>query len=101
VAWQMVAGLLQKVAMTSMPEVMAEQGSKYADQFVGGLTPKQRKRMEDRLEQLRQHENVGTGMGENVAGNEPNSGGIIAVKTRAVVGPLAVKSKNITRIAAA
>ncbi len=42
VAPQMVAGLLQKVAMTSMPDVMAEQGSKYADQFVGGFTPEQR-----------------------------------------------------------
>ena len=68
VAWQMVAGLLQKVAMTSMPDVMAEQGSKYADQFVGGFTREQRKRMDDGLEQLRQHENAGTRTEENAAG---------------------------------
>ncbi|HYA62576.1 MAG TPA: ABC transporter permease [Candidatus Sulfotelmatobacter sp.] len=86
VAWQMVAGLLQKVAMTSMPDVMAEQGLKSADQFVGGLTPEQRKRMDDGLEQLRQHTNAETGTGENAASNGPNSGTIIAVKTRAVVG---------------
>lgn len=36
VAPQVVAGLLQKVAMTSMPDIMAEQGSKYIDQFAGG-----------------------------------------------------------------
>ena len=86
VAWQMVAGLLQKVAMTSMPEVMAEQGSKYADQFVGGFTREQRKRMDDGLQQLRQHENTGTRTEENAASNGASSGGIIAVKARAVVG---------------
>src|SRR5208282_4745037 len=86
VAWQMVSGLLQKVAMTSMPAVMAEQGSKYADQFVGGFTPEQRKRMDAGLEQLRQYENREAGNGENATSNGPSSGGIVAVKTRGVVG---------------
>ena len=86
VAWQMVSGLLQKVAMTSMPAVMAEQGSKYADQFVGGFTPEQRKRMDAGLEQLRQYENREAGNGENATSNGASSGGIVAVKTRAVVG---------------
>ena len=31
----LVTGLLQKVAMTSMPDVMAELGSKYMDQYAG------------------------------------------------------------------
>jgi ABC-2 type transport system permease protein len=83
VAWQMVAGLLQKVAMASMPAVMAEQGLRSADQFVGGFTPDQRKRMDAGLEQLRQYQNAGTGSGGNAT---PGSGGIIAVTTRAVVG---------------
>ena len=39
VAPQIVSGLLQKVAMTSMPDVMAEQGSKAMDDFAGGFTP--------------------------------------------------------------
>ena len=86
VGWQMVAGLLQKVAMTSMPAAMAEQGSHYVDQFVGGFTPQQRQRMDAGLEQLRQYENAGTGNGENATRNGAGSGGIIAVKTRAVVG---------------
>lgn len=86
VAWRMVAGLLQKVAMTSMPDVMAQQGLKYTGQFLGGLTPDQRKRMDENLEQLRQHMNAGTGTGVNAASDGSNSGGIIAVKTRAVVG---------------
>ena len=46
IAPQMVAGLLQKVAMTAMPDVMAEQGSKYMDQYAGGFTPEQRKRID-------------------------------------------------------
>ena len=86
VAWQMVAGLLQKVAMTSMPAVMAEQGLRSADQFVGGFTLEQRKRMDAGLEQLSQYENVGAGGGEAATSNGPGSGGIIAVTTRGVVG---------------
>jgi ABC-2 type transport system permease protein len=85
VAWQMVAGLLQKVAMTSMPAVMAEQGLRSAGQFVGGFTPEQRKRMDAGLEQLRQYQNAGVGGAENALSNGPG-GGIIAVTTRAVVG---------------
>ena len=41
IAPQMISGLLQKVAMTAMPDLMAEQGSKYFDQFAGGLTHEQ------------------------------------------------------------
>jgi ABC-2 type transport system permease protein len=49
----LVTGLLQKVAMTSMPDVMAELGSKYMDQYAGGFTSEQRKRMDASLDQLR------------------------------------------------
>jgi ABC-2 type transport system permease protein len=49
IAPQVVAGLLQKVAMTSMPDLMAEKGMKYLDQFAGGLTPEQRERMNEGL----------------------------------------------------
>ena len=38
VAPQVAAGLLQKVALTSMPDVMAELGSRYMDQYAGGFT---------------------------------------------------------------
>ena len=82
IAPQMVTGLLQKVAMTSMPDVMAEQGSKYFDQFAGGLTPEQRDRLSEGLRQLRERQESGaTGFLSGNAG-----GGIIAVKPRAIVG---------------
>ena len=53
IAPQAVTGLLQKVAMTSMPDVMAELGSKYMNQYAGGFTSEQRKRMDASLDQLR------------------------------------------------
>lgn len=80
VAPQMVAGLLQKVAMTSMPEVLAQQGSKYFDQWAGGLTTEQRARMEQGLASLRQREDSGETTGNT------DSGGIVSVTPRAVVG---------------
>ncbi|HTS75251.1 MAG TPA: ABC transporter permease [Bryobacteraceae bacterium] len=78
VAPQMVAGLLQKVAMTSMPDLMAEEGSKYFDRFAG-LTPEQRERIDRGLSALRTREQNGTISREG-------DGGIIAVNTRSVVG---------------
>ena len=80
VAPQVIAGLLQKVAMTSMPDLMAEQGSKYFDQYAGGLTREQRDRLEQGLRALRERR----GSGASSSGS--SDGGIIAVTTRAVVG---------------
>src|ERR1700730_2135962 len=56
VAPQMITGLLQKVAMTSMPDLMAEQGSKYFDQFAGGLTREQRDRLDEGIRYLRERQ---------------------------------------------
>ena len=80
IAPEVISGLLQKVAMTSMPDVMAEQGSKYFDQFAGGLTAEQKERVDSSLRSLREREDSGA------ASNASGTGGIIAVTTRAVVG---------------
>jgi len=82
VAPQVIAGFLQKVAITSMPDLMAEQGSKYFDQFAGGLTREQRERVDESLRSLRQQQDsVATSSGSGSGG-----GGIIGVTARAVVG---------------
>jgi ABC-2 type transport system permease protein len=86
IAPQMVAGLLQKAAMTSMPETMAEQGMKYSDQYIGGFTPEQQKKINDNLEKLRKIESRQDAAGDSGSLNSSGSGGIIAVKSRSVVG---------------
>ncbi len=88
VAAQMVMGLLQKVAMTAMPDIMAQQGSKYMDKYAGGFTPEQRRRIDAGLKALRQPEEArNAGGGEQATGTDSNAGMPIAVATRDVVAP--------------
>lgn len=84
IAPQVVFGLLQKVAMTSMPEIMAQQGMDYTSKYIGGLTPEQRKRMDDGLAALRQKLKDNP----NALQIASNNGfdGIIRVDKRSVVG---------------
>ena len=83
IAAQVVTGLLQKVAMTAMPDLMAEQGSKYLGRFAGGLTPEQRKRIDEGLDELRRLENSDD---QSSASGDSNRGMPVAVATRDVVG---------------
>jgi ABC-2 type transport system permease protein len=82
---QMVMGLLQKAAMTSMPVAMAEQGMKYTDRYIGGLTPEQRKTMESNLDALRELQKTG-GLNTTTSSGNSSGDGIISVHERAVVG---------------
>src|SRR5207248_10427264 len=86
IAPQIVNGLLQKVAMTAMPDVMAEQGGKYIDQFAGGLTAEQRRQWSHSLEQLRQRRRSSSSTDTSAS-----SGGIVQVETRDIFGE---KKKN-------
>jgi ABC-2 type transport system permease protein len=85
IAPQVVMGLLQKAAMTAMPAAIAEEGFKYTDKYIGGLTAEQRKVMESNIDRLRSLEKSGN---LDQSGNSDSGlqGGIIAVKSRAVVG---------------
>jgi ABC-2 type transport system permease protein len=84
IAPQVVAGLLQKAAMTAMPLVMAQQGMNYTGAYIGGFTPEQRKRMDAGLAQLRERQSGTDSAAQNPAASQ--GGGIIPVKTRSVVG---------------
>ncbi|MGA2851188.1 MAG: ABC transporter permease [Terracidiphilus sp.] len=86
IAPQMVGGLLQKAAMTSMPLTMAEQGMKYTEQYLGAYTPEQRKKMEDTLGRLRSLQNEPSKTTAGPTSTSSAAGGIIAVNTRSVVG---------------
>jgi len=89
VAAQVVAGMLQKTVMTSMPATMAAVGSQYFDQEIGGLTPKQRQQMEAGLAALKkmqdQQQNA-AGTGSTAASAGGDSGGMVAVDIQDVVG---------------
>ena len=80
VASQVIAGLLQKVAMTSMPDVMAGLGSKYVDRFAGGLTPEQHQRIDGSLDQLRRYQSQPNGA------RQSGGGALLSVESRDVVG---------------
>lgn len=80
VAPQMINGLLQKVAMTAMPDLMAEQGSKYFDEFAGGLTREQRDRLQQGIDYLHQRQESGAAISDS------GNGGLIATKARAILG---------------
>ncbi|HVM93232.1 MAG TPA: ABC transporter permease [Terriglobales bacterium] len=80
IASEMVTGLLQKVGMTSMPDVMAEQGTKNLERYAGALTKEQRERMDAGLKYLREHPDAGS----TVMGG--NGGQLIPVTARSVVG---------------
>jgi linearmycin/streptolysin S transport system permease protein len=82
VAPQVLAGVLQKVAMTAMPDAMAQAGIDEVEKWSGGLTADQKSRLQESV----------AGIKRQTAGNRAASGGgVVDVVTRDVVGE---KKKN-------
>ena len=84
IAPQVVQGLLQKAAMTAMPTSMAEQGMQYTEKYIGTFTPQQQQQVKANLDRLREIENRPPPASTTSSDN--GFGGIIQVKSRAVVG---------------
>jgi ABC-2 type transport system permease protein len=81
VAAQMVAGMLQKAVMTSLPDTMAKIGLQYFEKASGGLTPEQRKSIASAMSGIpRQSGQRGAGAGTG------GSTGFVALDVRDVVG---------------
>jgi ABC-2 type transport system permease protein len=78
VAPQVVGGLLQKVAMTSMPELMMKAGVDAMDQYSGGLTPEQKETLDQNIATFEQTQTTGT--------TATADGALIQVKTSDVQG---------------
>jgi ABC-2 type transport system permease protein len=91
VAAQMAAGMLQKVAMTSFSGSMADVGMRYFALASGGLTPEQRQKLDANLARMHDLEAQRDAQAE-APGDDPaaaggeNSGGLIPVEMRDVVG---------------
>lgn len=85
IAPQVVSGLVQKVAMTSMPDVMAQTGIDQLDRWGGDLTPEQRARLQENVASLRSQTGGGAAAGVE--------GGLVPVEIRDVLGE---KMKNPT-----
>ena len=99
IAPQIVMGMLQKAAMTSMPAAMAEEGMKTAEKYLGELTPQQRQVMQADLDELRRDELRRDELRKEQASGAPGASrsstksgadgfgmGPIRVEQRAVVG---------------
>ena len=82
IAPQVLNGLLQKVAMTSMPDVMAQTGIEQLDRWGGELTPEQKARLQRNVEALRQQ----TPTEPTAARPGDAGGGLVAVDVRDVLG---------------
>ena len=77
IAPEVLSGLLQKVAMTAMPDVMAERGIDQVDRWGGDLTPEQKAALQKNVDQLRQ---------QTDAGPAGPGGGLVNVEVRDVLG---------------
>jgi ABC-2 type transport system permease protein len=86
VAAQVLAGMLQKTVMTSLPATMASAGSRYFDEEIGGLTPAQRQRMKESLDSLQRLEGQRDASGGNGGQATDDFGGLVQVSVRNVVG---------------
>jgi ABC-2 type transport system permease protein len=84
VAPQVVNGLVQKVAMTSMPASLARGGMAEVDKWSGGLTEEQKARMESSIGAL---EREGVPSEAPSAGkSDARSGGLVAVEIKDIIG---------------
>lgn len=89
IAPQVLNGLVQKVAMTSMPASLARSGMAELEKWSGGLTPEQRERMEEAIGAIDRAKPGGSPRTASAGGGA----GLVAVETRDVVGE---KKKNPT-----
>ncbi len=95
IAPQVVGGMLQKAAMTAMPDVMAETGASYMDRYMQ-LTPAQKSKWQEQLESFRKHirerdQNQSADASAKSNDNPDEVGGLIAFTKRDLLGE---KKKN-------
>ena len=80
VAPQVVAGLLQKVALTALPDAMAATGVAQMDRWGASLSEEQKARLQDAMGRLRGRSSSGSGSSGD------GGSGLVSVETRDIVG---------------
>jgi ABC-2 type transport system permease protein len=85
IAPQVVIGMLQKAAFTSMPATMAEQGMKYSERYLGEFTPAQRTKMQSALDDIKKSQSQKENSPSAVSSSDSGAS-IIAINSRSVVG---------------
>lgn len=78
IAPQVAGGLLQKVVMTSMPEMMMSAGTDAVDKWSGGLTPQQKQTMDANIASYRQYSATSSAAKNNTE--------LIKIETTDIVG---------------
>jgi ABC-2 type transport system permease protein len=85
VAPQLVGGLLQKVAMTATPDLMAARRIEQFDRYAGGLTPRQRRAVDAWMPTLR-GDTVLADAAADSGGGAADLSGLMRVRQTAVLG---------------
>ncbi len=78
---QVVAGLLQGIAATAMPDVMAQTGVEELERWGGGLTPEQRARMDTSIRTLRDR-----AASPGRPGSGASAAGLVDVEVKDILG---------------
>ncbi len=99
IAAQLVAGMLQKVAMTSLPDLWADAGMKYFEKYSGGLTTEQHNRVDAWMSKL--HRLIESGGGGAASAKSNEESGIVPFEIQDVVGEKNQSSGMIAYYAAA
>ncbi|MGH9367830.1 MAG: ABC transporter permease [Thermoanaerobaculia bacterium] len=81
VAPQILSGLLQKVAITALPDVMASSGVSQMDRWGAPLTEQQKARFEEGMRALRER-----AAGAEEGGEQAGATGLVAVEVKDILG---------------
>ncbi len=86
VAPQVLNGIIQKVAMTSMPAAMARSGMAELEKWSGGLTDEQKARMEAAIGRIDRMPAAGSAPPSSARSGPSGGDGLVAVETKDVLG---------------
>jgi ABC-2 type transport system permease protein len=82
IAPQVAGGLLQKVVMTAMPDMMIDAGTEAMEKWTGGLSPQQKQTLDTNRAQLRAY----NAQPQSKSGGSGTSGELVNIRTIDIIG---------------